>query len=272
MDAHGRVARALLDGLAVLLPVECAGCGAPDRGVCTVCRAVLVPPERAGRHELVPMMTAGGERFAQPLPLWFAVGYAGVPKAVLHALKEEGRIDAARPLGRLLGTALTQAAEAIEPGLPPGALLETLVVPSSRAAFRVRGYNPVESLLRWSGPQPRRATGLRYCRAPRDQASLGVHERWANLSGSVQANPRRLAGRHLLLVDDVVTTGATLLECRRAAEQAGAVVWGAMALAHTAKVKRTNSELHGDLVSRQVYGKEKGAESNRPRLGRRVLD
>jgi predicted amidophosphoribosyltransferase len=270
MDADGPIATALLDGLAVLLPVECAGCGVPDRGVCAVCRAALVTPERASRHLLVPPGRAAEQ--GRGLPLWFAVGYDGVPKAVLHAVKETGRVDAAKPLGRVLGVALAQAVAAIEPLLPVGARLEVLVVPSSRAAFRVRGYNPVESLLRWAGTQPQRAVGLRYCRTPRDQASLGADERWANVSGSVEAVESRLAGRHLLLVDDVVTTGATLLECRRAAERAGAVVWGAAALAHTAKVKRTNSELHGDFTGRQVYGGGKDAESNRPRLGRRVLD
>jgi predicted amidophosphoribosyltransferase len=280
MDAPGPIATALLDGLAVLLPVECAGCGAPDRGICPACRAALAVPARAERHTLAApalpprsvLAAAPSQSAGRDLPLWFAVGYAGVPKDVLHALKESGRLDAAKPLGRLLGVAVAQAVGAIDPRVPTGARLEILAVPSSRAAFRLRGYNPVESLLRWAGPQPRRVTGLRYRRAPRDQASLGAEERWTNLTGSVGALDGRLAGRHLLLVDDVVTTGATLLECRRAAEAGGAVVWGAAALAHTAKVKRTNSELHGDLVSRQVYGGGKGAESNRPRLGRRVLD
>lgn len=271
MDARGPISTALLDGLAVLLPVECAGCGTPDRGICDACRAVLQPPERAGRHLVTPP-PVGASVDGRGLPLWFAVDYAGVPRAALHALKESGRVDAAKPLGLLLGLAVAQAVASLEPGLPSGAVLETLVVPSSRSALRVRGYNPVESLLRWAGPQPRRATGLRYIRAPRDQASLGADERWANLTGSVEAVRQRLSGRHLLLVDDVVTTGATLLECRRAAEAGGAVVWGSAALSHTAKVKRTNSELHGDLVSPQVYGGGKGAESNRPRLGRRVLD
>lgn len=270
MDADNPIAAALLDGLAILLPVECAGCGAADRGICTACRSALAVPEHVARHVLGSPDAPGGH--PRGLPLWFAVGYDGVPKQVLHELKENGRIDGAKPLGRLLGAAVAHAVASLEPCMPAGARLDALVVPSSRAAVRVRGYNPVESLLRWAGPQPRRATGLRYRRAPRDQASLGAEERWANLSGSVEAHPRRLAGRHLLLIDDVVTTGATLLECRRAAEAGGAVVWGAAALAHTAKVKRTNSELHGDLVSRRVYGGGKGAESNRPRLGRRVLD
>ena len=270
MDARGRLVEAMLDGLAVLLPVECAGCGTADRGICAGCRSALVAPDRAGRHLLVaPGAPASG---SGDLPLWFAVGYEGVPKEILHALKESARLDGARPLGRLLGVAVADALEAIEPRLPAGARLETLVVPSSRSAFRLRGYNPVESLLRWAGPQPHRATGLRYRRTPRDQASLGADERWANLSASIEAVSTRLEGRHLLLIDDVVTTGATLLECRRAAECGGASVWGAAALAHTAKVKRTNSELHGDLVSQRVYGGGKGAESNRPRLGRRVLD
>ncbi|SMQ60819.1 ComF family protein [Agreia sp. VKM Ac-1783] len=269
MDARGLVSEAILDALAVLFPVECAGCGAADRGICAACRGALTLPDRAGRHLLrAPGAKSGGDG----LPLWFAVAYDGVPKQILHALKEAGRLDGARPLGRLLGVAVADAVEAIEPRLPTGARLETLVVPSSRSAFRLRGYNPVESLLRWAGLQPRRATGLRYRRTPRDQATLGADERWANLSGSIEAVSGRLEGRHLLLIDDVVTTGATLLECRRAAEAGGASVWGAAALAHTAKVKRTNSELHGDLVSPQVYGGGKGAESNRPRLGRRVLD
>ncbi|MBF4633358.1 ComF family protein [Agreia pratensis] len=269
MDARGPVSEALLDALAVLLPVECAGCGAADRGICGACREALMVPDRAGRHLLrVPAAIGGGE----DLPLWFAVGYDGVPKQVLHSLKEAGRLDGARPLGRLLGRAVADARGAIEQRLPIGARLETLVVPSSRSAFRVRGYNPVESLLRWAGPQPLRATGIRYLRTPRDQASLGADERWSNLSGSIEAVSHRLEGRQLLLIDDVVTTGATLIECRRAAEAGGAFVWGAAALAHTAKVKRTNSELHGDFVSQQVYGGGKGAESNRPRLGRRVLD
>jgi predicted amidophosphoribosyltransferase len=270
MDAHGPIATALLDGLAVVLPVECAGCGSPDRSICATCRSALAVPAGAARHLLAPPEAAG--RAGRSLPLWFTVAYAGVPKDVLHALKENGRVDAAKPLGRLIGVAVAQAVSAIEPSMPTRARLELLAVPSSRAALRARGYNPVESLLRWAGPQPHRATGLRYLRAPRDQASLGADERWTNLTGSVGAVEGRLHGRHLLLIDDVVTTGATLLECRRAAEAGGAVVWGAAALAHTAKVKRTNSELHGHLASARVYGGEKGAESNRPRLGRRVLD
>ncbi|WP_202566248.1 ComF family protein [Agreia sp. COWG] len=282
MDAHGlpltAAREALLDALAVLLPVVCAGCGCPDRGLCASCGATLLGLGAVDTIELRPgpslptPQTGEGLARDEGMPLWFSTQYAGVVATVLHALKESGRTDAARPLGALLRPALQQAVEVVTARLPPGEQLELLVIPSSGRSFGVRGYNPVESLLRWAGPQPRRATGIRFRRTPKDQAALGVHDRWQNLEGSLVGSARRLAGRHLLIVDDVVTTGATLLECRRAAVQAGAQVWGGIALAHTAKVKRTNSELLGDFDSPRVYGGGKGAESNRPRLGRRVLD
>jgi predicted amidophosphoribosyltransferase len=270
MDARGPVANALLDALAVLLPVECAGCGVPDRSTCSGCLAALAASGRPGRVALRPPGSA--QTGADVLPVCFAIDYAGVAKDMLHALKEQGRVDAARPLGRMLGRAMSEAVRQARRDIPAGSRVELLAVPSSRRALRLRGYNPVETLLRWAGPQPSRASGIRYRRAPHDQASLGAEQRWSNLAGSIEADARRLRGRHLLLVDDVVTTGATLLECRRAVEAVGGHLWGGIALAHTAKVKGTNSELHGDLARWQVYGGGKGAESNRPRLGRRVLD
>jgi hypothetical protein len=117
MDARGLVSEAILDAFAVLLPVECAGCGAADRGICAVCRGALTLPNRAGRHVL---SAPGAKGEGDGLPLWFAVAYDGVPKQILHALKEAGRLDGARPLGRLLGVAVADAVEAVEPRLPPG--------------------------------------------------------------------------------------------------------------------------------------------------------
>jgi predicted amidophosphoribosyltransferase len=267
MDASGRLTKAVLDALAVLLPIDCAGCGAPDRALCDYCAAALVAIGPPTRTEL----DSPGLRH-RPLPLWYSTAYEGVARDVLHALKEEGRTAAARPLGRTLRAALGCAVSEFTARLPPVARIELLAVPSSHRSYRTRGYNPVETILRWSGPQPGRATGIRYLRAPADQATLGVDERWENLSGSLRGVPRRLAGRQLLLVDDVATTGATLFECRRAAEESGAVVWGAITLAYTRKVKGTYREFSDDLPSPRVYGGGKGAETNRPGPGRRVLD
>jgi len=258
MDAPGHVMKAALDALAVLLPVECAGCGAPDRGLCDDCATTLAAVRRPIRTELG---SPDGQR--RPLPLWYSTPYEGVVREVLHALKEDGRTAAARPLGRVLRSALACAVAEFAPQLSAGRSVELLAVPSSHRSYRTRGYNPVETILRWAGPQPGRATGIRYLRAPDDQAALGVDARWRNLSGSLRGVPRRLEGRQLLLVDDVATTGATLLECRRAAEDAGASVWGAITLAYTRKVKTTSSEFGDDLPSRRVYGGGKGAETDR---------
>jgi predicted amidophosphoribosyltransferase len=76
--------------------------------------------------------------------------------------------------------------------------------------------------------------GLRIVRRTRDQAGLGATERERNLRGSMRGR-RLLAGRSVLIVDDVLTTGATLREAARAVTEAGGVVAGAAVLARVPK-------------------------------------
>ena len=207
--------RALLEAASVLAPVNCAGCGAPDAGVCPACRGALVPEPA--------VVMAGG------LAVVTALDYGGVTARLLGALKEKGRTDAVGPLAWCLGVALAECAEPA----PAGADRPVIVtVPSRRAAVRRRGFRPVDALVLRAGYGRPAARALTLERDVADQAGLGVAERRRNLQGALRASVR-LAGRRVIVVDDVLTTGATLIEAHRALTEAGAVVVGAACLAYT---------------------------------------
>ena len=116
---------ALLDALAVLFPVDCAGCGAADRSVCSQCRAALGPPvqSRVG-----------------PLEVVSAARYEGVVRELVLSFKEGGRTDAARLLGAAIAPLLAAASD--------HGLSELAPMPSSRSAYRRRGFDPVGLLVR----------------------------------------------------------------------------------------------------------------------------
>ncbi|PVW06128.1 phosphoribosyltransferase [Microbacterium sp. Gd 4-13] len=199
------IRRALADALAFVLPVECAGCGAEDLALCAECLAALEPEPHS--------------RVIDGVEVWSGVRFEGRAARVVRTLKEEGRTALARPLGAALGAALAV--------LPAGAAF--VPVPTSTASMRRRGYRVPELLLRRAGVPVDRA--LRIVRATGDQRALGIDERRANVEHSLVA--RGVAGRRVIVVDDVVTTGATLGEAVRALRAAGADVVGAATAAAT---------------------------------------
>lgn len=201
----------ILDAWSVVAPVECAGCGLADRALCEQCRAQLAP--RIFATEIGSLETTS------------ALRYEGAARLVIVAMKEQGRTDVVGPLADALSAALTAAlAGSVGP-------IELATVPGSRAAYRRRGYEPVALLLRRAGA-PRAAGVLVSVRATERQKTLGRAARGANLAGSLRAS-QPLAGRRFLLVDDVATTGATLLEASRAIRAGGGIVTGAVTLAVT---------------------------------------
>lgn len=206
------VREALLDALAVLLPVECAGCGAPDRALCGSCRARLVPDVVAGR-------------LADGTPVYSGLAYDGCARRLLLALKEDGRTGAAAPLAEALAVALRAAGAE-----HPEGDLEACAVPSTRSARRRRGYDPVAVLLARTGVRGARIFAP--AREHRAQKSLGIAARSGNLEGVFRLRAD-VSGRRLLLVDDVVTTGATLLEAARVLRAGGAEVVAAVTVAAT---------------------------------------
>jgi predicted amidophosphoribosyltransferase len=229
-----RPLRSALAGLLDLaLPSECAGCGHAGGLLCVGCRAALSGPARPARPEPSPP--------GLPLP-WAVAEYAGIARAALLAHKEQGRLALAGPLGAALARSVRAGA-----GGGTGPLL-LVPAPSRRAAVRARGHDPTLRLARAAAASLRRqgcdvgvAAALRLRAGVADQAGLSAVERTANLDGALWV-PRRVvplvAGRRVLVVDDVVTTGATIREAARALSAAGASVPAAAVVAATARTRR----------------------------------
>ncbi|MFJ5234219.1 ComF family protein [Kitasatospora sp. NPDC088391] len=219
---------ALLD---LLLPVRCAGCGTGRLGLCADCR---------GQLDGTAAGPAGPLRPPPGLPpVHAAAPYAGPVRQLLIAHKERGALRLATPLGAALAAAVRSATGA---GAAP---LLLVPVPSVRAATRARGHDPTLRLARAAARELRRggvatlvAPVLRHDRPVADQAGLRAAERLRNLDGALSVPARvagRLAGHRLVLVDDLVTTGASLAEAARALRAAGCPPRAAATVAATAR-------------------------------------
>ncbi|MFK0401579.1 ComF family protein [Microbacterium sp. NPDC090225] len=168
------------------------------------------------------MRTPGG------LEVRAALEFTGVAARCIRRFKGEGETLLAAALGVALAGVLTPSAANVHHVVP---------VPTSRSAFRRRGYRVPEMLLRRAGTAP--ASLLRSAARRVDQRGLDARERAANVRSSMAAR-RRGDGAPVLVMDDVVTTGATLDEAARALTEAGFRVVGGIALAATPR--------HGRLI------------------------
>ena len=204
----------------------------PQRGLlCGCCGASLgMESERFATGSVAaPELLCSGCRLAPPAfshAMAFGV-YQDELRRMVHLLKYEG----ARTLAPILGRHLAEAMARLEALTPQGALV--VAVPLYPAKQRTRGYNQAAvladaamCLLRLSHPhwnlQPAHET-LRRVRDTESQFALTPIGRRRNLRGAFTVpNPRRIAGREIILVDDIFTTGATARECARILRQAGA--------------------------------------------------
>lgn len=205
--------------LALVAPPFCWGCG-DDAGrsepLCSRCRAELT---WLGDEPLV---------LGVALEAWAPLAYEGPARALVRALKFRGAAGLAEPM-----------AAQIVAGAPTdllGAGAQLVPVPLHRARARRRGFNQAERLAAAIGCR----TGIPVsdCLARRGpagarQVGRGRSERLAGITGSIVLRPGEAAPSRALLVDDVVTTGATLAACAAELRRAGSRAVAAVAYART---------------------------------------
>ena len=148
--------------------------------------------------------------------------------ALLTAIKDHGQTSLLAPVGEAIGRVVAER-------YSDYSSISLLPVPSSRASVRRRGLNlgamVAARVSRQSGLPVSR--GLKLVRDTADQRALGAEQRFANLQDSMRFEPQ---GEHgLVIIDDVTTTGATILEAFRAAREVGGQVLGFVTFAHTKK-------------------------------------
>jgi len=219
-----RVRQAVLD---VLFPARCVGCGAYGSFLCPSCQAEL-PSTRPPRCPLCWQPQRQGDpcpRCREERPAFQGARspylYQGVAREAVQALKYNHLSALAQPMSQLMARYVGE--EAIEADL-------LVAVPLYARRQRLRGYNQsallARELCRLCG-LPLAGRGLaRRRNTPPQARSADAEARKRNVTDAFVADRRWVEGKRILLIDDVMTTGATLDACARALRQAGAAsVW-----------------------------------------------
>ncbi|MEO7588921.1 MAG: phosphoribosyltransferase family protein [Arachnia sp.] len=212
----------LVSAAHLFLGAECAVCGRPGWGACRACLGELwaAVPHRVHRAGLTVTVVAAND-------------YRPHLEKLVPVFKDDGALH----LGALLARRLAVAVDVLQ----PPATVRLVPVPSLPAAVRRRGHDHCSTLaagasrllgLRWAPLLRRAPSGL-------DQRILGAAGRQHNVHGAMRA---RGCDHPVVLVDDVCTTGASLIEALRALSASGVDVVAAAVL--------------GDADRRRVHGQD----------------
>ena len=209
--------------LDLFLPLECGGCGAPSTRWCDTCaRELAINPDAP--RVVTPRIDPG-------VPV-FALGrYAGARRQAIVAMKDRGRTDLSTPLAHALALGVHRLLRWGLLDVP----LTIVPAPTRSWAARRRGGDPVTRIATLAiarHPDITVVRALRMKALARDSAGLGSSARERNVAGGVLLTSRPVpAEGEVLLVDDIVTTGATARESVRVLHTAGARVSAVLALA-----------------------------------------
>lgn len=205
--------------LDLVLPLECGGCGSPGIRWCPACAGTLAV------HTDEPIVIS--PRLDPGVPVFSLGRYAGARRAAIVAMKEHGRTDLIPRLAVAVEAGVTRLLTWGIVELP----LTVVPAPTRWSAARRRGGDPVAAMAQAAaGVDVAVTTALRMRASTRDSVGLSPGQRERNVAGRVKL--RRSVSGEVLLIDDVVTTGATASESVRVLHAAGAHVTAVLTVAH----------------------------------------
>jgi ComF family protein len=198
----------------LLFPSRCAICDRSGKNLCEACRnLILVEPKE--------FLVAG-------IPVFTVTNYSNETSKLLVALKDKGQSALVIELAQLLRPVIEN--------LPFSETASYIVpAPSRPENFSKRGFHPTLILAQALAPQNQALqvlNCLRFSRSVMDQVGLSARQRLDNLHMSMSLN-QPVAGRVCYILDDVVTTGATVSEAKRVLTLGGATVAGALTLSYS---------------------------------------
>ncbi len=226
-----------------LYPPVCGGCGTPGERWCSSCNRQthrILPPwcPQCGEplvHGTCPRCT---RRPLQNVVLRSWAVFDGPLRQALHRIKYRRDLGLADCIAaEMLAFFQTELRWNIDMVIP---------VPLSAKRLRERGYNQAAQFalpLALALGARYRPSGVRRIRHTVSQVKLSWQERQDNVTGAFYANPRLVAGQKILLIDDVVTTGATISACATALLDAGARNVYALSVARAMQHYHTASEV-----------------------------
>jgi ComF family protein len=185
--------------LDLILPTHCALCDKSGASICAQCKTKFVPRRFDIQRNFMPG--------------YAATEYSEATAKLIHEFKERGQTELAKFFVSLMAPRLSELGKS-------DAIL--VAAPSGKVASAKRGFQPAQVLAKQLGRQ----IGLPNLAALKpkvevaDQAALSREQRLENMHQSLIAS-KVLRGKRVILVDDIVTTGATLTEAKRAVEQVG---------------------------------------------------
>jgi len=226
------------DAADLVLGRACLACQAPGPSLCAACLTSIEQrpppePERLGH-------------LGTPITLTYALPYRGLGSTLVLSFKEHGDRSLRWPIGRLLALAVTRALAEMHPSVRSSVVL----VPVPNHARPRRGFDALGSVLTEALTDLQRhriqaiaLPALVHRREHVPLKKLGRLERWQAVRHSMAADQQvldRFPSGPVILVDDVVTTGATLLEAARALRAAGVPVTRAVSVSHQQAGGRSN--------------------------------